>query len=217
MDVKEKINQFCQKIEVMMREMSTNNLGVSFLSPKANLSVLVMIYKSALELYATDGSCLEVLERLFAAAENQDIQNAFMGIGENEIQILSNFAETFIASGKPSESAKLFQFLTLLCPRGVPNPYAYLRLTESLALLNIDTGSQMYDFILNIFPDNPSILLSAAKCYYETERPKRSLRVLNHAKEICERHSESNPEFQKFLDLISPELLKIQGEVGAKK
>jgi hypothetical protein len=70
---------------------------------------------------------------------------------------------------------------------------------------------------LNVFPDNPSILFSAAKCYYETERPKRALRVLSHAKEICERHSESNPEFKEFLDLISPEFLKIQEEVEAKK
>ncbi|MDR1434982.1 MAG: hypothetical protein LBI77_01085 [Puniceicoccales bacterium] len=217
MDVKEKINQFCQKIEVMAREISINNLDFAFPLPKTNLSILTVIYKSALELYVTDAACLEILERLFTASENQDIQSALMGVSENEIQILGNFAETFMLSGKVAESAKLFQFLTLLCPRGAPNPYVYLRLAESLSLLNIDTGSQMYDFILNVFPDNPSIILSAAKCYYENERPKRALRILTHGKEICERHSESNPEFKKFLDLISPELLKIQEEVGAKK
>jgi hypothetical protein len=101
---------------------------------------LVIIYKSALELYATDAACLEVLERLFAASENQDLQNVFTGIGENEIQVLSHFAETFILSIKASKSSKLFQFLKLLCPRGAPNPYSYLCLAESLSLLNIDTG-----------------------------------------------------------------------------
>jgi hypothetical protein len=54
------------------------------------------------------------------------------------------------------------------------------------------------------------------KGYYKNERPKRALRVLTQAKEICERH-ENNDEFRKFLELIAPELLKIQEEVAAKQ
>jgi tetratricopeptide (TPR) repeat protein len=217
MAAKERIDQFCKKLEILTQEISQNELGLMPRNMQNGMSILGTLYKSALELYCTDPACEMIMDNLFTNAENQDIRQALTEVSEDDIQILGDFAETFIAAGKMAEATKLFQFLILLSPRNLPNPYAYLRLAESLASLNIDSGAQLYDFILNVFPDNPSILLSAGKCYYENERPKRALRVLTHAKEICERHSESNPEFREFLDTLAPELDKVQSEVDAKK
>jgi tetratricopeptide (TPR) repeat protein len=217
MDKEGKIDQFCKKLEVMAREVSGNELGLMPQFSQSGMPLLGMLYRAALGLYATDSDCLGVLERIFSMAEGQNLQQVLTEVSEDEVQILGNFAEQFIASGKVKEAIQLFQFLVLLSPGGIPNPYAYLRLAETLSLLNIDTGAQIYDFILNVFPDNPPILLSAGRCYYENERPKRALRVLTHAKEICERHCGSNPEFQELLDLVNLELGKIQGEVSTKK
>lgn len=217
MDVNGKIDQFCKKLEILTQEISKNELGLTPLKGQSGIPFLGMLYKAALELYCTDPGCAAVLERLFTQAEGQDLQRVLTEVSENDIQILGDFAETFMAAGKAADAAKLFQFLILLSPRNIPNPYAYLRLAEALSTLNIDMGAQLYDFILNIFPDNPSILFSAGRCYYENERPKRALRVLTHAKEICERHSESNVEFREFLDVITPELNRVQSECDAKK
>jgi tetratricopeptide (TPR) repeat protein len=217
MDVKGEIDQFCQKLENMVREISSNELGLSLGISGGNASILMVIYRSALERYANDEDCWKILERIFLEAESHPLQEVFAMSNENDIQVLGHFAETFYNEGKIQIAVQLFQFLTLLSPNNVPYPYAYLHLAESLSELNIDSGLQIYDFILNVFPDNPAILLAAAKRYYEGERPKRALRILNHAKEVCEHNIETDPSLQEFLDLLNPELEKLQNELAEKK
>jgi tetratricopeptide (TPR) repeat protein len=217
MDVRGKIDQFCQKLERMVREISSNELGLSLGASDGNTSILMTVYRTALERYANDGDCLEVLERIFSAAESRPLQEVFAASKENDIQVLGHFAETFYGEGKMQIAAQLFQFLTLLSPNNVPYPYTYLHLAESLSELSIDSGLQIYDFILNIFPDNPAILLAAAKRYSEGERPKRALRILDHAKAVCEHNIKTDPTLQEFLDLLTPELEKLQNELAAKK
>ncbi|MDR2200802.1 MAG: hypothetical protein LBN94_01695 [Puniceicoccales bacterium] len=217
MDVNEKIDQFCQKIAAMVEELTTHDFNLTAQTSATSTPILTMVYKSALELYSSDPACLKILERLFKAAENLNLQDVFTSVDEEEVRVLGKFAETFMNSGKLSEASKLFQFLTLLCPKSRPNPYTYARLAETFSALNVDMGSKMYDFILNVFPDNPPILLSAAKHFYENEQPKRALRILTHAQEICERHSDEGSEFRECLQIIAPQILRIRGEIEEKK
>jgi hypothetical protein len=169
MDMSGKIDQFCKKLDVLTREISQDELGLKPLSGQECMPFSGMLSRVTLEVYCTDPGCAAVLERLFTQAESQDLQRVLSEVGENNIQILGDFAETFMAAGKAADAAKLFQFLILLSPRTILNPYAYLRLAEALSILDIDMRSRIYDFILNIFPDNPSILFSAGRCQYENE------------------------------------------------
>ncbi|MDR0417907.1 MAG: hypothetical protein LBH08_00520 [Puniceicoccales bacterium] len=212
-----KIDQFCQKLENMISEFSTNEFGLSLEVAGNSTPIIMMIYRLALERYASDENCQKVLENLFSNAEQRPLQEVLFASTENDIQILGHFAETFYNEKKMQIATQLFQFLTLLCPNGVPYPYTYLHLAESISELNIDSGLQIYDFILNIFPDNPAILLTAAKRYNQGERPKHALRLLTHAKEVCNHNVKTDKTLQTFLDLIDPELEKIQREVTSKK
>jgi hypothetical protein len=210
-----KIDRFCQKLENMVKELSTNELGLSLVATGNSTPFLMMIYRSALERYTNDADCLTVLEHIFSEAEQHPLQEVFSTSTENDIQILGHFAETFYNDGKIQIAVQLFQFLTLLCPNGAP--YPGLHLTESISELSIDSGLQLYVFILSIFPDNPAILLAAAQRYNEGERPKRALRLLTHAKEICEHNVKTDPTLPEFLDRLYPELEKIQQELALKE
>jgi tetratricopeptide (TPR) repeat protein len=212
-----KIDQFCQKIESMIREISSNELGLSLGVSGGSTSILMMIYRAALDRYISNAECAKVLEQIISESEQRPLQEVFFTSSEEDIKTLSHFAETFYNEGKVQIAAQLFQFLTLLCPNGIPYACTYMQLAEAISELNIDTGLQIYDFILNIFPDNPAILLAAAQRYGEGERPKRALRLLAHAKEVCEHNVKIDPSLQKFLDLLYPELEKVQRELAAKE
>ncbi|MDR2812951.1 MAG: hypothetical protein LBB05_04170 [Puniceicoccales bacterium] len=217
MDTKGKLDQFCQKLENMIKEISANELGLSLGVAGNNTSILMMIYRSALDHYANDAACWTVLKQIISQSEQRPLLEVFSASTENDIQILSNFAETFYNDGKVRIAAQLFQFLTLFCPNGAPHPTTYMQLAESISELSIDSGLQIYDFILNIFPDHPAILLAAARRYGDGERPKRALRLLDHAKEVCEHNIKIDPTLQKFLDLLYPELEKIRHELLTKE
>jgi hypothetical protein len=51
----------------------------------------------------------------------------------------------------------------------------------------------------------------------EIERPKRALRVLTHAKEVCEQNVKADPGPQGLLDILNSELEKLQNERAQKK
>jgi hypothetical protein len=212
-----KIDRFCQKLENMVKELSVNELGLSLGAAGNSTPILMMIYRAALERYASDANCLKILEHFFSDAEQRPLQEVFFTSTENDIQILGHFAETFYNDRKIQIAIQMFQFLTLLCPNGVPYPYTYLHLAESVSELSIDSGLQIYDFILNVFPDNPSILFAAAKRYGKGERPKHAFRLLTHAKEVCDHNVKIDKTLQTFLDLIDPELEKIQRELAPRE
>lgn len=213
MDGRGKINAFCKILGKMINEVSGQELSLKAETSKSMLESLVSTYGSALELIVNDPSNKVTVDKLFSAPDEQALQNIFANATETEINNMGAFGEKLLKEGKPSEAAKLFQFLTLFCPEGKPNPYAYTMLAEALSDLSLDSGMQMYDFILNIFPDNPLVLISAAKCYYDGERPKRALNILNHAKDICEKHKGDFPQFKTFLAQIEPEIEKISAEL----
>ncbi|MDR2628734.1 MAG: hypothetical protein LBC30_01955 [Puniceicoccales bacterium] len=217
MDTKKKIDQFCQKIEGMIKEISSGELGLSLGILGGSTSILMMIYRAALALYASDTECWKVLEQIISKSEQRPLMEVFSSSTENDVQILTKFAETFYNEGKVQIAAQLFQFLTLLCPDGAPHPTTYMLLAESISELNIDLGLQIYDFVLNIFPDHPAILLGAARRYGDGEQPKRALRLLEHAKEVCEHNIKIDPTLQNFLDIFNPELEKIRSEILAKE
>ncbi|MDR1590551.1 MAG: hypothetical protein LBR92_00950 [Puniceicoccales bacterium] len=212
-----KIDQFCQKLESMVKEISIGGLGFSTELLDGSTTLLTTIFRTALKRYASDPECWKILERITAKAEQQPLQEVFTLSTEDDIRILSKFAESFYNEGEPQIAAQLFQFLTLFCPGGSPHPITYMYLAESISELSIDTGLRIYDFILNIFPDYPAILLAAAKRYNEGERPKRALRLLEHAKEVCEYNAETDPALKEFLTLLNPELEKIQQEIHPKE
>jgi hypothetical protein len=217
MDTKKKIDQFCQKLENMIRDISSGELGLSLGILGGNTSILTTIYRTALDRYAGDAECWKVLDQVITRSEQRPLQEVFSSATENDVQILTKFAETFYNEGKVQIAAQLFQFLTLLCPNGTPHPTTYMLLAESVSELNIDFGLQIYDFVLNIFPDHPAILLGAARRYSDGERPKRALRLLEHAKEVCEHNVKTDPTLQNFLDIFNPEFEKIRKEIPAKE
>lgn len=205
-----KIDSFCSKIENMAKSISTQEIGLSNDVATASMPILLVIYKGALELFSKDEECNAILERLYDAAQENDMQSVFSATTEEDLKTLGLFAEQYRDRGELKEAAQLFQFLTLLCPGGAPHPYSYINLAETLATINLDAGLQMFDFITNIFPDNPALLISAARYYYEGERPKRALRSLTHAKEICEHNLKANPDLQEFIDAANTEIARIQ-------
>ncbi|MDR0740917.1 MAG: hypothetical protein LBF34_04385 [Puniceicoccales bacterium] len=217
MDTKKKIDQFCQKIEDMIKEISSGEFGLSLGILGGSTSLLMTIYRAALDHYASDEGCWKVLEQIISKSEERPLQEVFASSTENDVQILTKFAETYYNEGKVQIAAQLFQFLTLLCPDGVPHPTTYMLLAESISELNIDLGLQIYDFVLNIFPDHPAILLGAARRYGDGERPKRALRLLEHAREVCEHNVETDPSLRKFLDIFNLEFEKIRNEILAKE
>jgi hypothetical protein len=217
MDTKREIDQFCQKLEDMIKEISSKELGLSLGTLGGSTSILMMIYRAALDRYANDAECWKVLEQIISKSERYSLQDVFSSSTENDVQILTKFAETFYNEGKVQIAAQLFQFLTLLCPEGAPHPTTYMLLAESISELNIDLGLQIYDFVLNIFPDHPTILLGAARRYGDGERPKRALRLLEHAREVCEHNVNTDPTLQNFLDILNPEFEKIRNEILAKE
>jgi hypothetical protein len=69
--------------------------------------------------------------------------------------------------------------LALLSPNGIPDACTYTQLAEAISELSIDSGPQIYDVVLNIFPDNQAILLVAA-----------------HDKEVCGHNVKLDPSLQ---------------------
>jgi hypothetical protein len=201
----------------MIKDISLSGLGLAGDFLGSSTAFLSTIYRAALNRYAEDPESWKVVERIIAESEQRPIQEVFTTVSEDDVAILSKFAESFYNDGNVQIAAQLFHFLTLLCPDGSPHPITYMHLAESISELSIDSGLQIYDFILKIFPDHPAILLAAARRYGEGERPKRALSLLDHAKEVSQRETGNDPASQKFLALFNPELEKIQQEILSRE
>ena len=163
---------------------------------------LMTIYRSALDLFWQDESNHALIEKMFNLCKEKDIQQALSVMTEDDLFALGEYAETFFAKGELVETSYLFQFLTLVCPGGVPHPYPYTMLGAALSGIDIKAGVQMYDFVLNIFPDNPMMLVSACDTYHADGNDARALELLKHAREVCDKHIAETPELQTIIDQI---------------
>lgn len=211
MDIKEKKEIFLKKLSEITEEVAAKQ-GQDEKSPSSEQ--IMSAYNDALNLILSDEKNLPIIDKLFSQALEKGMQQAFSLMTEEELFTLGKFGEYYFNAGKSKEASKIFQFLTLFCPSTQPHPYPYVMLGESLADINIQAGIEIYDFILYIFPDNPLVLLSAANCYYQGKLPRRALRILQHAQEVCNKHRDETPEFQEFLDQINPKIKALTEELG---
>lgn len=213
------IGLFCDKIEKMMQEVLTQEgMPIALNASAKSTPTVIAIYRSALEVFMLDPACAEVLKRYYDASKGAgSMQDVFSSATENDVRILSDHAETYVEKGQLQPAVAMFQFLTLFSPGGATVPHTYLRLAETLSALSVDAGIQIFDFIVNIFPDNPAILISAAQHYLDDDRPKRALRLLKHAQEVCNYNLKTNPDLQKLLDLTGPMVQEAENTIAARQ
>ncbi|UPA28240.1 MAG: hypothetical protein LW808_002960 [Verrucomicrobiota bacterium] len=189
-------------------------LGASVKSTPA----VIEIYRNALDLFTFDPECAAVLGRLYERSKTGgNMQDVFASASEDDVRILSDYAEKQVVQEQLPQAVAMFQFLTLLSPGGAAVPYTYLRLAETLSALNIDAGLEIFDFIVNIFPDNPALLVSAAQHYLSDDRPKRALRLLKHAQEVCEHNIKVNPSLEELLDAIGPLKQEAENTIASRQ
>jgi hypothetical protein len=106
----------------MRREIAYNQLAFSLGISGGGGSILITVYRSALERYMADGACSKSLGIMFTESESRPLQQVLASSMDNDIQTLGYFAETFHNEGKIQIAVQLFQFLTLLCPSHIPTP-----------------------------------------------------------------------------------------------
>jgi tetratricopeptide (TPR) repeat protein len=121
--------------------------------------------------------------KIFQVLEREGIEAALQSLSEEEVSALEQEAEALLQQGKAELSGKLFQWLSLFSNDGQPNLYAYVMLAEDLANEDIGAAAKIYDFLINLFPKNPILLLSAAECHRDAQHFERALSLLNEAEQ----------------------------------
>lgn len=198
MDFGKEKEMFVEKLKELTKTVSSQHLQ----GKADDLNKLIDIYGSALDIIWQEEKNHAIIEKLFAASQEKDLQQVFSEVTDDDLFALGEYGESFFGKEDWLSTSYIFQFLTLFCPGGVPHPYPYTMLGEALSNIDVNAGVQMYDFILNIFPDNPMLLTSAAETYHASGNSERALQLLNHAKEICDQHITETPEVQTVLDQI---------------
>jgi tetratricopeptide (TPR) repeat protein len=138
-------------------------------------------YREALEYLLKKKELQPIGFKILQALEEKGIEAALQILSDEDISAIEREAEMLMQQGKAELSGKLFQLLTLFLNDGNCNLYAYMMLAEDVANRDITTASKIYDFLVNFFPDNPVLLLSAAECHKDAQQFSSALSFLEKA------------------------------------
>ncbi|MDR0445044.1 MAG: hypothetical protein LBG98_02035 [Puniceicoccales bacterium] len=143
------------------------------------------VYQNALQYLFQKEALRPLCLKIFQSLAQKGIESALKVLSDEDTGLIEREAEGLMQQGKSELSGTLFQLLTLFSHDDNPNLYAYMMLAEDVANEDLETASKIYDFLINLFPENPALLLSAAECYKDIKQFKHSLSLLEKAEQLC--------------------------------
>ncbi|MDR2420132.1 MAG: hypothetical protein LBD40_02330 [Puniceicoccales bacterium] len=141
-------------------------------------------YQEALEYLLKKEELRPIGLKVLQTLEEKGIADALQVLSDEDTSAVEREAEMLMQRGKAELSGKLFQLLTLFLNDGNCNLYAYMMLAEDVANRDLATASKIYDFLVNLFPDNPVLLLSAAECHKDAQQFSSALSFLEKADQL---------------------------------
>ena len=141
-------------------------------------------YQEALEYLLKKKELQSIGLKILQTLEEKGIEATLQILSDEDTSAVEREAEMLMQQGKAELSGKLFQLLTLFLNDCNCNLYAYMMLAEDVANRDLATASKIYDLLVNLFPDNPVLLLSAAECHKDAQQFSSALSFLEKADQL---------------------------------